>query len=395
MKTFYRVELFFRTEERFMAFWDWKAWMVGIQYSIASGVELSILTGLTAFYTFEFGCDGDADRQWETRQLILNDTINSTESCLALDNSTAAYIAAIFGLTNLYGRMIGGGFSDYLASTKGIFRGVRGRHFAIFITILGQGVLMMIWSGLTDWQSSAGFLVLFSSVVHCAKGAVIAIAPFVSPGCVGPVMGVVSAVGNIGGVLMSLMYTAFRTSREVYYWQGVLCIVGSITAAMLRVHDLELNKGVWLLSRPQQPLEFEDFADEGEEQGKLKAARLKSRLGAKYSTTRWLWEKGNAEKKQDERLDVVEEEEQSPFGEDGDLYQSPSPLAAQSPGHHHRIDPVTTQSIIDASTVESTMEEKTDEGVSFSPAVLEEFETNPDIRSGVRNQSGFRDIALV
>lgn len=259
-----RIRLFFLTEERFKAFWDWKAWMVGIQYSIASGVELSILTGLTAYYAFEFGCQGDPQRQLDIKTRLLNGTLNSTspENCLALDNSTAAYIAAIFGLTNIYGRMIGGGLSDYIASTKGWFRGVRGRHLTIFITLLVQGIFMMIWSSFFDWQTSAGFLVLFSSVVHMAKGAVIAIAPFVSPGCVGPVMGVVSAVGNLGGVLMSLMYSGFQTSRAVYYWQGLICIIGSLSAFMLKVHDLELNKEVWLLSRPKKPETFEDFDDE-------------------------------------------------------------------------------------------------------------------------------------
>ena len=246
-KLYYRLTLIFITEEKLYAFRDWRAWVVGVQYAFASGIELSILSGLTSYYTFEFGCEGNITLQVQEKALFLNNSLNST-GCFALDTTSAAFIAAIFGLTNLYGRMLGGGFSDLLARSKGSFHGVRGRHLAIFISILLEGGLMISWSSLTDWPASAGFLILFSSSVHVAKGAVIGIAPFVNPGSVGAVMGVVSAVGNLGGVLMSLMYAGFATSREVYFYQGIICMFGSLTAFVLKVQDLEANKEVWFFS---------------------------------------------------------------------------------------------------------------------------------------------------
>jgi nitrate/nitrite transporter NarK len=58
-----RLRLAYLTSPRAQAFFDRSAWVVGLQYAVASGVELSIITGLTSFYRYEFGCGGDAAMQ--------------------------------------------------------------------------------------------------------------------------------------------------------------------------------------------------------------------------------------------------------------------------------------------------------------------------------------------
>ena len=247
-----RFRQFRKQRTRFSAFFDWRAWMVGFMYAIVSGVELSILTGLPAYYRYEFGCNGSTVAQLaEKARVIGSKRANVTSDCFALSSGDAAQIASIFGFTNIYGRALGGYISDVLASPDRKW-GLRGRHFANFVSILVEGVLMVVWAeSFREWRGSAAFLVLFSTSVHVAKGAVTAIAPFVDPMSVGSVMGVVSAVGNTGGVLMSLMYGAFPTSRQVYVWQGVIVAVASVSAFFLPVVDPRQRRAVWL---------FEPFA---------------------------------------------------------------------------------------------------------------------------------------
>lgn len=55
---------------------------------------------------------------------------------------------------------------------------------------------MVGWAAIREPVTSAGVLVVFSTSVHVAKGAVSALIPFVNPSGVGPVAGVVSAVGE-------------------------------------------------------------------------------------------------------------------------------------------------------------------------------------------------------
>lgn len=156
-----------------------------------------------------------------------------------LDLTVAGVIGALFGLMNLFARSLGGFISDGLA--KGL--GMRGRIWALFITIALEGVfcIAMGWAykcareglggqvhrcfhthpsspahrALTSPLTSPSFrslpativlMVLFSSFVQASEGACYAIVPFVSKRSLGVVSGFVGAGGNLGSVFSQFLF---------------------------------------------------------------------------------------------------------------------------------------------------------------------------------------------
>lgn len=88
-----RVSQALTTDRRLGAFLDWKAWVLGLQYAVASGVELSILSTLPSFYYEEFHGN--------------------------LSVGDSAFVASIFGFANIWGRALGGGSSRTSPPTGG------------------------------------------------------------------------------------------------------------------------------------------------------------------------------------------------------------------------------------------------------------------------------------
>jgi NNP family nitrate/nitrite transporter-like MFS transporter len=198
------------------AYLNFSVWMCALQYAFSAGVELSITNALADYYVTTF---------------------NSS-------NQDAALIAGIFGLTNIYARALGGLISDKLSQVMRI----RGRHLAVLITLLVQGLSMIAYSNLTNVTSSIVMLIFFSSFVHMAKGAVLAISPYLAPDSVGPAVGIVSAGGNLGGLVFASIIAIVPTYSEAFQILGIITTIGSISAFMYSVIDPISNDDVFLMS---------------------------------------------------------------------------------------------------------------------------------------------------
>jgi NNP family nitrate/nitrite transporter-like MFS transporter len=157
-----------------------------------------------------------------------------------LNPSTAAYIGSIFGLLNVFSRLTGGLFSDFMAHRWHL----PGRIFALLLSMVLQGIFLIGFGyGLITLQSSITLMVFFSFFVQHVCGSTFAIVPFIDSVNNGKVMGMVGAGGNVGGLLFNIMFRGFGEKFELAF----LCLgcitlgVSIIGCALLRVQ----NKMIW------------------------------------------------------------------------------------------------------------------------------------------------------
>jgi len=161
-----------------------------------------------------------------------------------LNPSIAAYIGSIFGLLNLFSRLTGGLFSDFMARRLHF----HGRILALFLAMVLEGAFLIGFAyALVSLRDSIILMVFFSFFVQHVCGSTFAIVPFIDPVNNGKVMGIVGAGGNLGGLLFNLMFRGFGSRSETAF----LCL-GCITlgVALLGCAGLRIQKKtIWDLFR--------------------------------------------------------------------------------------------------------------------------------------------------
>ncbi|KAK2467488.1 hypothetical protein APHAL10511_000343 [Amanita phalloides] len=121
-------------------------------------------------------------------QLAIDNVIGQVfEKKVGLNPSRAAYIGSIFGLLNIYSRLSGGLFSDFMACHFHM----SGRILALQMGMLLEGAFLISFS--------FGLVSLGMSIVQAVWcGLTYGIVPFIDPLNTGKVMGIVGAGGNFG-----------------------------------------------------------------------------------------------------------------------------------------------------------------------------------------------------
>jgi NNP family nitrate/nitrite transporter-like MFS transporter len=136
-----------------------------VQYACCFGLELSVDNIIAAMFNTRFD----------------------------LSLTTSSYIGSVFGLLNLFSRLSGGLFNDFL------YRKWRlpGRILSQFIIITCEGCFLIGFSySLGRLDSSIVMMVIFSLFVQGAAGSTFALAPFVDPVNSGTVMGIIGGFGK-------------------------------------------------------------------------------------------------------------------------------------------------------------------------------------------------------
>lgn len=137
-----------------------------VQYACSFGLELSVDNIIAALFHNRFN----------------------------LSLTTSSYVGSVFGLMNLFSRLSGGLFADYLNRKWKI----PGRILAQLIIITLEGCLLIGFSySLGRLDSSITMMILFSFFVQAACGSTFSLAPFVDPANSGTVMGIVGAGGKL------------------------------------------------------------------------------------------------------------------------------------------------------------------------------------------------------
>lgn len=135
--------------------------------------------------------------------------------------TTAGFVAASFGLMNLFARALGGIVSDNCNRRWGL----RGRVNLLGCTILAEGMGLMMFSRMRVLPLAIASMMLAGLFVKMSNGAVYSIVPFINGKRLGAVAGIVGAGGNVGAVLAGFLFKSTALT-----WPQALFILGCIVS---------------------------------------------------------------------------------------------------------------------------------------------------------------------
>src|SRR5262245_5207772 len=173
---------------------DYRVWALALIYGACFGVELTIDNIAALYFTDRFG----------------------------LGVTAAGLAAGAFGMMNIVARALGGIISDRCAVSWGL----RGRIGWLFVALLGEGLLLMLFSQAGVLPLAIALMLALGLFVKMSNGATYAVVPFVNRRALGTVAGIVGAGGNVGAVLAGLLF------GEPEFWPTALLIIGVFVSAV-------------------------------------------------------------------------------------------------------------------------------------------------------------------
>ncbi len=190
-------------ESFILAIKDYRVWALFFIYAACFGVELTINNVAALYYHDRFH----------------------------LDVTTAGLIAGLFGLMNIFARTVGGFFSDFFAKKMGL----RGRVVFLFVVLLGEGIMLMLFSQMSVLIVAVGTMIVFSLFVQMSEGATFGIVPFINRKALGAVAGIVGAGGNAGAVAAGFLFRAESIStQQALLFLGVMAAIASFATLLVR-----------------------------------------------------------------------------------------------------------------------------------------------------------------
>jgi NNP family nitrate/nitrite transporter-like MFS transporter len=173
---------------------DYRVWALALIYGACFGIELTIDNIAALYFTDRFG----------------------------LGVTAAGFAAGAFGMMNIVARALGGIVSDRCAAAWGL----RGRIGWLFVALLGEGLLLMLFSQAGILPLAIALMLAFGLFVKMSNGATYAVVPFINQKALGTVAGIVGAGGNVGAVLAGLLFGAPES------WPTALLIIGVVVSAV-------------------------------------------------------------------------------------------------------------------------------------------------------------------
>jgi NNP family nitrate/nitrite transporter-like MFS transporter len=177
---------------------NYRTWLLSLLYGYCFGVELTVDNNIAPYLVDQFG------------QSL----------------STAGLLAAVFGLSNIFARALGGVLSDVVAKRFGM----RGRLWALWVVqSLGGVCAVMMFTAQYSLGWTMGIVALWSLFVPMACGASFGVAPFVTRRGLGAAYGIIGSGGNVGAaVTQALFFTSTgMTLAEGFRWMGEFsCALG-------------------------------------------------------------------------------------------------------------------------------------------------------------------------
>ena len=150
--------------------------------------------------------------------------------------TAAGFVAASFGLMNLFARPLGGIVSDRCNRRWGL----RGRVALIGGTLCAEGFALMLFSRMHWLPLAIGAMMFAGLFVKMSNGATYAVVPFVNPRALGAVAGIVGAGGNVGAVLAGFLFRASSlTWPQALLILGALVTVSSLLVTVVRFREAD------------------------------------------------------------------------------------------------------------------------------------------------------------
>ena len=190
------------TGDYMQALKDTRVWVLFVIYGACFGIELTV-NNVAALYFIDY---------------------------FDLGLVTAGFVAASFGLMNIFARTLGGIFGDNFGSLWGL----RGRSFWLFICLFFEGCALMVFSQMHVLFLALPALIVFSLFTQMAEGATYSVVPFINKKALGAVAGVVGAGGNTGAVLAGFLFKNMIDWTEAFLILGVVVTCASFLAFLVR-----------------------------------------------------------------------------------------------------------------------------------------------------------------
>ena len=181
---------------------DHRVWVLFVIYGACFGIELTV-NNVAAIYFFDY---------------------------FDLSLVAAGFVAASFGLMNLFARTLGGIFGDNF----GALWGLRGRSVWLFICLFFEGCALMVFSQMNVLFLALPSLIVFSLFTQMAEGATYSVVPFINKKALGAVAGVVGAGGNAGAVLAGFLFKNMIDWSEAFLILGIVVTCASFLAFFVR-----------------------------------------------------------------------------------------------------------------------------------------------------------------
>lgn len=212
-----------------------------IQYGMCFGVEIAVNTVMNLYFLYKFKVEGCESSAPTGNTSLYNGTTpipgasSTIDECSILDQDNASLIASLFGLMNIFARAMGGIYSDILRKH---FK-LSGRLLAHFTCLVGEGVMLIIFSNMTTIPSAIGVMVIFSIFVQMSEGTTFSIVPYVSPRHVGIVSGLVGAGGNAGALIWNTIWAQLVETNPSQWFMilGITVLAGSSLTLLAAVQQ--------------------------------------------------------------------------------------------------------------------------------------------------------------
>jgi NNP family nitrate/nitrite transporter-like MFS transporter len=181
---------------------NYRTWMLACTYGACFGVEIFIHSVAASYYVDRFG----------------------------LTLTTAGLAAGTFGLIALFGRALGGIFSDKIAGRFGL----DGRTALLCALMIGEGIGLLAFSQAQTVTFAIGSMLFFGIFTHMACGSTYALVPFVDRKALGGVTGIVGAGGNVGAVAAGFLVKATGNLSEALLVLGCAVLCCAVCAISVR-----------------------------------------------------------------------------------------------------------------------------------------------------------------
>ena len=187
---------------------DRRVWALAVLYGACFGMELTI-DNVAALYFADY---------------------------FHLSLKAAGFVAASFGMMNLFARALGGLVSDRLNTRWGL----HGRAMLLAGTIFAEGLALIFFSQATWLPLAIAGMMLTGLFVKMSNGATSSVVPFVNTRAVGAVAGIVGAGGNLGAVMAGFLFkSASFTWPQAFLILGVLVAASSSLAFLVKFSEAE------------------------------------------------------------------------------------------------------------------------------------------------------------
>ena len=164
-----------------------------------------------------------------------------------LSQSSAGFLAGIFGFMNLFARALGGIAADKVNKKYGM-KG-KGVLLAALLILEGVGIVWFAYAGSLTMAIIS--MLGFALFLKMANGTTYAITPFINEKNVGMVSGIVGAGGNVGGMLFGFLFKSETISYvEAFRYIGYIVIGVAVIVLLTRFITKEKTAPTELLEHP-------------------------------------------------------------------------------------------------------------------------------------------------